>query len=60
MTNGFALNPAKTLQIYFFWVKSQAKNDFPKDVERSVGHNSLLMECNKSKFFPLLVDSFFR
>ena len=33
MTNGFALNPDKSLQIYFFCVKHQAKNIFLKDVE---------------------------
>ena len=33
-TNGFALNHAKSLQIFFFCVKCQAKNDFSKDVER--------------------------
>ena len=36
MTNGFALNHDKNLKIYFFCVKRQAKNDFPKDVESSV------------------------
>ena len=36
MTNGFALNHDKNLQIYFFCVKRQAKNDFLKDVERTV------------------------
>ena len=37
MTNGFALNHDKSLQIYFFCVKLQAKNDFLKDVESTVG-----------------------
>ena len=32
----FALNHDKSLQIYFLSVKRQAKNDFPKDVERTV------------------------
>ena len=36
MTNGFALNHDKNLQIYFFCVKRQAKNDFLKDVESTV------------------------
>ena len=36
MTNGFALNHDKSLQIYFFCVKCQAKNDFLKDVESTV------------------------
>ena len=35
-TNGFALNHDKKLQIYFFCVKRQAKNDFLKDVESTV------------------------
>ena len=33
MTNGFAFNHDKSLQIYFFCVKHQSKNDFLKDVE---------------------------
>ena len=36
MKNGFALNHDKNLQIYFFCVKRQAKNDFLKDVESTV------------------------
>ena len=36
MTNGFASNHDKSLQIVFFCVKRQAKNDFPKDVEKTV------------------------
>ena len=36
MTNGFVLNHDKGLQIYFFCVKQQAKNDFLKDVESTV------------------------
>ena len=35
MTNGFALNHDKSLQIYLFCVKRQARNDFLKDVERT-------------------------
>ena len=35
MTNGFALNHEKSLQIYFFCVKCQAKN-FLKDVKSTV------------------------
>ena len=37
MTNGFALNHNKSLQIYLFFEKHQAKNDFLKDVESRVG-----------------------
>ena len=33
-TNGFASNCDKSLHIYFFCVKRQAKNDFLKDVEK--------------------------
>ena len=36
MTNGFALNHDKSLQIYFFCVKCQVKNDFLKPVESTV------------------------
>ena len=36
MTNGFALNHDKSLQIYFVCVKQQTKNDFLKDVESIV------------------------
>ena len=36
MTNDFALNHDKSLKIYFFCVKRQAKNDFLKDVESTV------------------------
>ena len=36
MTNGFALNHDKSLQIYFFCVKHQAKNDFLKYVESTM------------------------
>ena len=32
-TNGFALNLDKSLQIYFFCVKRQAKNNFLKVIE---------------------------
>ena len=35
-TNGFALNHDKNLQIYYFCVKCQGKNDFLKDVESTV------------------------
>ena len=40
MTNGFALNHDKNLQIYYFCVKRQAKNDFLKDVESVNGLTS--------------------
>ena len=36
MTNDFALNPDKSLHIYFSCIKHQAKNDFLKDVESNV------------------------
>ena len=36
MTNGFAVNRDKSLQIYFSSVKRQAKNDSVKDVEGTV------------------------
>ena len=37
MTNGLAFNHDKSLQIYFFPVKQQAKKkDFRKDVESTV------------------------
>ena len=39
-TNGFALNHDKNLQIYFFCVKRQAKNDFLIDVESTVHHEN--------------------
>ena len=48
MTNGFALNHYKSLQIYFFCVKCQAKNDFLKDVKSTVS----ISEANiLSKFY---------
>ena len=40
MTNGFALNHDKSLQIYFFCVKCQAKNDFLKDGESTVRYGN--------------------
>ena len=43
MTNGFVLNRDKSLQIYFC-VKRQAKNDFLKDVESTVGAVTILKE----------------
>ena len=44
MTNDFALNHDKNLQIYFYCVKRQAKNDFLKDVENTVVlDNSMLI-----------------
>ena len=36
MTNGFALNHDKSLQIYFFCVQRQANNDFLKYVESTL------------------------
>ena len=35
-TNGFALKYDKSLKIYFFCVKRQAKNNFLEDVESIV------------------------
>ena len=43
MTNGFGLNHDKSLQIYFFCVKGQAKNDFLKDVKSTVSGYPVLM-----------------
>ena len=42
MTNGFALNLCKTLQIYFSGCSSMQKNDFVKDVVIR-HHNSLTL-----------------
>ena len=39
MTNGFASYHDKNLSIYSFCVKLQAKNDFLKDVENTVGQS---------------------
>ena len=41
MTNSFALNHDKSLQIYFFCVKRQAKNDFLKDVKSTVDSSTM-------------------
>ena len=43
MTNGFALNHEKSLQIHFFCVRRQAKNDILKDVESTVAELSLFI-----------------
>ena len=43
MTNGFALNHDKSLQIYFC-VKLQTKNDFLKDVKSTVGIWQVLLK----------------
>ena len=43
MTNSFALNHGKKLQIYFFCLKRRAKNDFLKDVESTVGHLKMMI-----------------
>ena len=42
-TNGFALTQEKSLQIYFFCVKHQAKHDFLKYIKSRVvySHSSL-------------------
>ena len=45
MTNGFALNHDKNLQIYFFCVKPQTKNDFLKDVKSIVSIYSISDNC---------------
>ena len=57
MTNGFALYYDKSLQIYFFCVKRQAKNDFLKDVESTVNILSCFHYC-PCQFIPAchLVD----
>ena len=47
MVNGFALNHDKSLQIYFICIKSQAKNEFLKDVESTVV--SILLLQNKGQ-----------
>ena len=57
MTNGFALNHDKSLQIYFFCVQRQAKNDFPKDVERTVGTVCMLSQ-RRLKLLIVLFTSF--
>ena len=50
MTNGFEFNHDKSLKIYFFCVKRQAKNDFLKDVESTVvGFLSSCILQNKKK-----------
>ena len=43
MTNGFALNNYKSLQIYFLCVKRQAKNNLLKDVESTVVNSYLFL-----------------
>ena len=44
MTNAFALKHDKSLQIYFFPVKRQAKNNFLKNVESTV--TNITCTCN--------------
>ena len=57
-TNDFALNHDKILQIFFFCVKGQAKNDFPKDVEKTVelysNRNDLMSLCRTLCHFVLV------
>ena len=48
MTNGFALNHDKVLQIYFSFVKCWAKNDCLKDVKSRVTKQK---EKKKKKLF---------
>ena len=58
MTNGFALNHNKSLQIYFFCVKRQVKNDFLKDVESTVGYQAVFFlnpEVQPGRPKPILV-----
>ena len=55
-TNGFALNHDKSLQNYFFYVKSQVKNDFLKDVESTVVCGYL--HCSAYGSFPVLPQVF--
>ena len=47
MTNDFALNHDKILQIYFFCVKRRAKNGFLKDVESTVVNYFSVIGQNK-------------
>ena len=49
MTNGFALNYDKSLQIYFFCLKRQAKNNFLKDVKSTVGRCAQRLLVSDSK-----------
>ena len=51
-TNGFASNPNKKLQNIFF-VKCQAKYDFPKDVERRQVYMSYITKTHLYNFDPL-------
>ena len=43
MKIGFAFNLGKSLQIYFFCAKRQAKINFLKDVKSTVGHSLLYL-----------------
>ena len=49
LTKGFALNHDKSLPIFFFCVKRQAKNGFLKDVESTVG-KALIISTHKVCF----------
>ena len=51
MTNGFALNHDKRLQIYYFCVKGQVKNNFLKDVESTVIVTSDVIICTGHTIF---------
>ena len=54
MTNGFALNHDKSLQIHFFYVKRQAKNDFLKDVESTVTIDHHVSKCFVVTIFTII------
>ena len=58
MTNGFALNHDKSLQIYFFCVQCQAKNHS----ERCQKHSSysLITKINLYNFDPLKVHFYIK
>ena len=49
MTYGFALNRAISLQIYFFCVKHQVKNEFLEDVKRRVDIYLFCLKKGKRK-----------
>ena len=56
----FALNHAKSFQIYFFYVKRQAKTDFSKAVERrvvNVGRFSVLSKQSGHNCRPAIMHN---
>ena len=56
MTNGFALNHNKSLKIYRFCVKHQAKNDFPNDGERMVQVFNTFCLIKISEIFNIITE----